>query len=40
MCRHLAYVGPSVTLEKLIVKPEHSLLQQSFAPSETDALVS
>ncbi|HEV3133634.1 MAG TPA: ergothioneine biosynthesis protein EgtC [Acidimicrobiia bacterium] len=32
MCRHLAYVGPSVTLEKLIIKPEHSLLQQSFAP--------
>ncbi len=32
MCRHLAYVGPSVTLEKLILKPEHSLLQQSFAP--------
>ncbi len=32
MCRHLAYVGPSVTLEKLIVKPKHSLLQQSFAP--------
>jgi glutamine amidotransferase len=32
MCRHLAYVGPSVTIEKLIVKPEHSLLQQSFAP--------
>ena len=32
MCRHLAYVGPPVTLEKLIVKPKHSLLQQSFAP--------
>ncbi len=32
MCRHLAYIGPSVTLEKLIIKPEHSLLQQSFAP--------
>ena len=32
MCRHLAYVGPPVTLEKLIVKPTHSLLQQSFAP--------
>lgn len=32
MCRHLAYVGPSVTLEKLIVKPTHSLVQQSFAP--------
>jgi glutamine amidotransferase len=32
MCRHLAYIGPSVTLEKLIIKPEHSLLQQAFAP--------
>ena len=32
MCRHFAYVGPSVTLEKLIIKPKHSLLQQSFAP--------
>jgi len=32
MCRHLAFVGPSVTLEKLIIEPKHSLLQQSFAP--------
>ena len=32
MCRHLAYVGPSVTLKKLIIEPKHSLLQQSFAP--------
>src|SRR5438045_8929868 len=32
MCRHLAYVGPPVTLEKPIVKPTPSLLQQSFAP--------
>ena len=32
MCRHLAYVGPPVTLEKLVIKPEHSLLQQAFAP--------
>ncbi|HKF91775.1 MAG TPA: ergothioneine biosynthesis protein EgtC [Acidimicrobiia bacterium] len=32
MCRHLAYVGPSVTLEKLIIEPKHSLLQQAFAP--------
>jgi glutamine amidotransferase len=32
MCRHLTYIGPSVTLEKLIIKPEHSLLQQAFAP--------
>jgi len=32
MCRHLAYVGPSVTLEELILVPEHSLLRQASAP--------
>jgi glutamine amidotransferase len=32
MCRHLAYVGPPVTLEKLLLQPSHSLLQQAFAP--------
>ena len=32
MCRHLAYIGPSITLEKLILEPEHSLLQQARAP--------
>jgi len=32
MCRHLAYVGPPVTLEKLILRPEHSLLRQAFEP--------
>jgi glutamine amidotransferase len=32
MCRHLVYVGPPITLEKLILKPKHSLLQQAFAP--------
>ena len=32
MCRHLAYLGPSVTLEDLILKPEHSLLRQASAP--------
>jgi gamma-glutamyl hercynylcysteine S-oxide hydrolase len=32
MCRHLAYVGPSITLEKLILEPEHSLLRQASAP--------
>jgi glutamine amidotransferase len=32
MCRHLAYVGPSVTLEDLILRPEHSLLRQASAP--------
>ena len=32
MCRHLVYVGQPITLERLILKPEHSLLQQAFAP--------
>jgi gamma-glutamyl hercynylcysteine S-oxide hydrolase len=32
MCRHLAYIGPSITLEQLILEPEHSLLQQARAP--------
>jgi glutamine amidotransferase len=32
MCRHLAYIGPSVTLEKLLLQPSHSLLHQASAP--------
>jgi gamma-glutamyl hercynylcysteine S-oxide hydrolase len=32
VCRHLAYVGPPITLEKLLLQPRHSLLQQAFAP--------
>jgi glutamine amidotransferase len=32
MCRHLAYVGPPVTLDRLILEPEHSLLRQASAP--------
>ncbi len=32
MCRHLAYLGPPVTLEELLVTPEHSLLQQASEP--------
>jgi predicted glutamine amidotransferase len=29
MCRWLAYAGPPVYLESLILKPEHSLITQS-----------
>lgn len=32
MCRHLAYMGPRVTLEKLLLQPPHSLMQQAYAP--------
>ncbi|WP_415949693.1 ergothioneine biosynthesis protein EgtC [Streptomyces sp. KLOTTS4A1] len=32
MCRHIAYVGPSVRIEEVLVDPEHALLRQSWAP--------
>ena len=32
MCRHLAYMGPSVSLRALLLEPEHSLLRQSYEP--------
>lgn len=34
MCRLLAYLGPPVSLARLLVEPEHSLLEQSYAPRE------
>lgn len=34
MCRHLAYLGPAVTLSSLVLEPQHSLLRQSYAPSD------
>jgi gamma-glutamyl hercynylcysteine S-oxide hydrolase len=34
VCRHLAYVGPSVTLSSLILEPPHGLLRQSYAPAD------
>jgi glutamine amidotransferase len=32
MCRHLAYLGPPVSLHDLLLAPPHSLLRQSYAP--------
>jgi gamma-glutamyl hercynylcysteine S-oxide hydrolase len=32
MCRHLAYLGPAVTLRSLLIDPPHSLYQQAWAP--------
>lgn len=32
MCRHLAYLGPPVTLEALLIAPPYGLLRQSWAP--------
>jgi glutamine amidotransferase len=32
MCRHLAYLGPSVTLRSVIIDPPHGLYRQAWAP--------
>ncbi|MEV6396054.1 ergothioneine biosynthesis protein EgtC [Streptomyces sp. NPDC051907] len=32
MCRHLAYLGPSLPLGSVLVEPAHSLYRQSWAP--------
>ncbi|MGQ5261697.1 ergothioneine biosynthesis protein EgtC [Micromonospora sp. ZYX-F-536] len=34
MCRHLAYLGPPVTLAELLFDPPYSLLRQSWAPRD------
>ncbi|MEL6319891.1 MAG: ergothioneine biosynthesis protein EgtC [Cyanobacteria bacterium J06626_14] len=37
MCRLLGYVGASIQLERLLYKPEHSLIVQSYQPLEMTA---
>jgi glutamine amidotransferase len=32
MCRHLAYVGPPVSLRSLLIDPPHGLYRQAWAP--------
>ncbi|AQT75574.1 MULTISPECIES: ergothioneine biosynthesis protein EgtC [Streptomyces] len=32
MCRHIAYVGPTVALGSLLSEPEHALVRQSWEP--------
>jgi gamma-glutamyl hercynylcysteine S-oxide hydrolase len=34
MCRHLAYLGPPVAVADVVLTPEHSLLEQTWAPSD------
>ena len=34
MCRHLAYLGPPVTLAECVLHQPHSLLHQSWAPAD------
>jgi len=41
MCRLLGYLGPPISLDYLLYKPEHSLVVQSYKPREmNDGLVS
>ena len=32
MCRHIAYIGPPVTLGEVLLAPEHALVHQSYRP--------
>src|SRR5581483_10552318 len=32
MCRHLAYLGPAVTLRSVLTDPPHGLYRQAWAP--------
>ena len=34
MCRHVAYLGPPITLASCLLRPPHSLLHQSWAPTD------
>jgi gamma-glutamyl hercynylcysteine S-oxide hydrolase len=34
MCRHVAYLGPTIPLSRLLTDPPHSLLHQSYAPTD------
>lgn len=39
MCRLTAYLGPDIPLERIIVLPSHSLLQQSQQANEAKLAV-
>jgi glutamine amidotransferase len=39
MCRLLAYLGPTASLQQLIFEPEHSLIVQSYQPRELEVAL-
>lgn len=39
MCRILGYVGPAISLDQLVLEPEHSMLVQSYKPKELDNAI-
>ena len=34
MCRHAAYIGPSLTLADFMLSPQHNLIEQAIHPRE------
>ena len=39
MCRLLGYLGPPIQLDKLLYKPEHSLIVQSYQPRQMNSAI-
>lgn len=39
MCRILGYLGPQISLDQLVLKPDHSLLVQSYQPREMKSAI-
>ena len=39
MCRLLGYLGPAIALDRLLYKPEHSLIVQAYAPKEMETAL-
>jgi ergothioneine biosynthesis protein EgtC len=39
MCRLLAYLGPSVQLDRILIEPSHSLVAQSYQPREMEVAL-
>lgn len=39
MCRLAAYLGPAASLEQFLLRPEHSLVKQSWTPKEMQGAV-
>lgn len=34
MCRHVGYLGTPIALDELLLRPQHSLLEQAWAPTD------
>lgn len=39
MCRLLGYLGPAIALDRLLYKPEHSLIVQAYDPKEMETAL-